>query len=53
VPVAVVMGEAIHVPDDAGSSGVLRETTREVMRSVEAQVIRARALAGLTPQPKP
>ncbi len=53
VPVTVVMGESIHVPDDAGSSGVLREMTREVMRSVEAQVIRARALGELSPQPKP
>ena len=53
VPVAVVMGEAIYVPDDAGgSSGVLRDVTGEVMRSIEAQVIRARALAGLSASPR-
>lgn len=55
VPVAVVMGDAIHVPDEAGSSVVLREVTREitqeVMRSIEAQVIRARAIAALSRSP--
>lgn len=46
VPVAVAMGECIHVPDEAaGSPGVLREVTREVMKSVERQVLRARAIA--------
>ncbi|MGH2555133.1 MAG: lysophospholipid acyltransferase family protein [Actinomycetota bacterium] len=48
IPVAVVMGECIHVPEEATrSTGVLREVTREVMRSIESQVLRARAIAGL------
>lgn len=51
VPVAVVMGDAIHVPEDASSSAVLREVTREVMGSIEAQVIRARAIAGFSRSP--
>lgn len=47
VPVAVVMGECIEVPDEAaGSPGILREVTREVMSSIERQVQRARAIAG-------
>jgi 1-acyl-sn-glycerol-3-phosphate acyltransferase len=47
VPVVVVMGHAIQVPlDAAGSPGVLREATNEVMRSVEAQLTRARAIIG-------
>jgi 1-acyl-sn-glycerol-3-phosphate acyltransferase len=48
VPVAVVMGECIDVPEEATrSAGVLREVTREVMKSIEEQVLRARAIAGL------
>jgi 1-acyl-sn-glycerol-3-phosphate acyltransferase len=50
VPVAVVMGESIHVPEEAGKSpGVLREVTQEVMRSIERQVVRARALTESSP----
>jgi 1-acyl-sn-glycerol-3-phosphate acyltransferase len=48
VPVAVVMGEAIHVPEEARSPLVLREVTGEAMKSIEAQVIRARAISGPT-----
>lgn len=51
VPVAVVMGDAIQVPENARSPGVLREVTGEVMRSVEAQVIRARAIAAFPGSP--
>jgi 1-acyl-sn-glycerol-3-phosphate acyltransferase len=51
VPVAVVIGDAIEVPEDARSPGVLREVTSEVMRSVEAQVIRARAITGIPRSP--
>lgn len=48
VPVAVVMGDLIRVPEDARSAGVLREVTQDVMRSIEAQVIRAREICGLS-----
>lgn len=52
VPVAVVMGEAIHVPDEAARSpAVLREVTRQVMSSIEAQVIRGRAIAVMSRPP--
>jgi 1-acyl-sn-glycerol-3-phosphate acyltransferase len=43
VPVAVVMGESIQVPEEAGGSpSVLREVTREVMGSIERQMGMAR-----------
>jgi 1-acyl-sn-glycerol-3-phosphate acyltransferase len=52
VPVAVVMGESIHVPEEAARTpGVLREVTREVMRCIELQVVRARAIAGFPRSP--
>jgi 1-acyl-sn-glycerol-3-phosphate acyltransferase len=48
LPVAVVIGECIQVPEEAArSTGVLREVTREVMKSIESQALRARAIAGL------
>jgi hypothetical protein len=52
MPVAVVLGDAIHLQDDAISSGILREVTHQVMKSIESQVIRARAIAGHSGTPK-
>jgi 1-acyl-sn-glycerol-3-phosphate acyltransferase len=47
VPVAIVMGQSIDVPEEAGHSpGVLREVTREVMGSIERQMALAQDLAG-------
>jgi 1-acyl-sn-glycerol-3-phosphate acyltransferase len=47
VPVAIAMGEPFHVPASAeGSPGDLRKATKEIMRGVEAQVLRARAVLG-------
>jgi 1-acyl-sn-glycerol-3-phosphate acyltransferase len=45
VPVAIAIGDAVEVPEEARSPGVFREVTREVMKNVETQMIRARAIA--------
>jgi 1-acyl-sn-glycerol-3-phosphate acyltransferase len=45
VPVAASFGNAMQVPEDARSPGGLREVTREVMKSIETQMIRARTIA--------
>lgn len=48
LPVAVVIGERIDVPEEAArSAGVLREVTAEVMRSIESQLLRARDIAAM------
>ena len=53
VPVAIVMGQSIDVPEEAGHSpGVLREVTREVMGSIERQMALAQDLAGPSRSPK-
>jgi 1-acyl-sn-glycerol-3-phosphate acyltransferase len=51
VPVAVVMGAPIQVPDADRSPASIRELTQEVMQSIEAQVARAQAITGFPGQP--
>jgi 1-acyl-sn-glycerol-3-phosphate acyltransferase len=47
VPVAIVLGDPFHLPASAeGSPADLKEATHQIMRRVEAQVLRARALLG-------
>ena len=50
VPVAVVMGDPIQVPDADRSPESIREVTQKVMESIEAQVTRARAITGFSAQ---
>ena len=50
VPVAVVMGDPIQVPDDDRSPEAIREMTQQVMESIEAQVTRARAITNFPNQ---
>ena len=51
VPVAVVMGDPIQVPDADRSPESIREVTQQVMESIEAQVTRAQAITGFSGQP--
>ena len=50
VPVAVVIGDPIQMPDTARSPESFREVTQRVMESIEAQVTRARAITSFSGQ---